>query len=280
MTGAPGALVDTGWLQHNIHNPSILLRDVTAPLPGESFDPASAFADAHIPGALSLDLALFSDPDTTLPHMIPSSGRFARQAGASGIANDNILVLYESRRLFAAARAWFLFRLFGSDRVHVLDGGLPAWRAAGGSIETGLAAPPPAAAFVPHLRASMLAGLGDVERLAAGEAVILDARSPERFAGLVPEPRPGIRSGHIPGSRNLPYGALLDDDGRFHPPDILRSIFASLGVSDGRPVVPSCGTGVTACVLTLGLHIAGFGDCRLFDGSWTEYALAHPAAAT
>jgi thiosulfate/3-mercaptopyruvate sulfurtransferase len=122
----------------------------------------------------------------------------------------------------------------------------------------------------------MLAGLGDIERLAGGEAVILDARSPERFAGAVPEPRPGIRSGHIPGSQNLPYGRLLDDTGHFLQPGQLRAVFRDLGVTEGRPVVTSCGTGVTAAILTLGLEIAGVLDARLFDGSWTEYALAHP----
>ena len=209
--------------------------------------------------------------------MVPSAGRFARLAGGLGIRRDSTIVLYETRRLFAAPRAAFLFRLHGCEAVHVLDGGLAAWREAGGPTEAGQGPPPPEpATFVPRLNARMLAGLGDIERLAAGEATILDARSAERFAGTAPEPRPGIRSGHIPGSRNLPYGRLLDEQGRFRTQGELRTMFAELGVTPDRPVVTSCGTGVTAAILTLGLAVAGFENVSLFDGSWTEYALAHP----
>ncbi len=269
------ALVDPGWLADHLTDPGLVVCDASSALPGEAFDSARAFRDAHVAGARFLDLALFADPDTSLPHMIPSQGRFARLAGVLGIGNDTTLVLYDSRRLFSAPRAWFLFRLFDLAHVHVLDGGLPAWTASGGAIESG--DPPPAvpARFVPRLRAGLLAGLGDIERLAAGEAVILDARSSERFDGTGQEPRPGIRSGHIPGSENLPYGALLEQDGRLKTPEELRALFASHGVTGERPVVTSCGTGVTAAILTLGLHTAGI-PSRLFDGSWTEYALAHP----
>ena len=194
----------------------------------------------------------------------------------AGIGNDTTLVLYESRRPFTAPRGWFLFRLFGLNRVHVLDGGLPAWRSAGGHVRSGPSAAPQPNTLIPRLRASLLAGLGDIEHLDAGDAVILDARSSERFIGTAPEPRPGVRSGHIPNSRNLPYGKLFQDDGRFKPAAELRDLFSGLGVSDDRPVITSCGTGVTAAVLTLGLHLAGFTNSRLFDGSWTEYAQAHP----
>jgi thiosulfate/3-mercaptopyruvate sulfurtransferase len=273
------ALVDPAWLQDRIGDPDLFVCDTTMPLPGEDFDPKAAFEAAHIPGAHVLDLDLLSDPDTTLPHMVPSPGRFARVASEIGIGNDTTVVFYESRRLFAAPRAWFLFRLFGLERVHVLDGGLAAWRDAGGAIESGKTARRPTADFRPHPRFGLLAGLGDIERLAAGSAVLLDARSSARFEAAAPEPRPGVRSGHIPGSRNLPYGALLDDAGRFRPPDALRALFAAQGVTDATPVVTSCGTGITAAVLTLGLHVAGITETRLFDGSWTEYALAHPEPA-
>ncbi len=278
MKEVTGALVDAGWLSRHVGDLDLVVCDASSAMPGETFDPRAAFHAAHIPGARFLDLELFADPEARLPHMVPSAGRFARLAGELGVGNDSTLVLYDSRRLFSSPRAWFLFRLFGCERVHVLDGGLPAWRAAGGETVSGEAPRPEPARFAPHLRAALLAGLGDIERLAAGEAVILDARSPERFDGSIPEPRPGVRSGHIPGSRNLPFGALLDEDGRFRQPDSLRALFASQGVSGARPVVTSCGTGVTAAVLTLGLHVVGVTDSRLFDGSWTEYALAHPDA--
>ncbi len=279
MSVTPGALVDAGWLQRHVGDQALVVCDASATLPGEAFDPREAFRSSHIVGARFLDLELFADPDTDLPHMIPSAGRFARLAGELGIGNDSLLVVYESRRLFSAARAWFLFRLFGMRRVHLLDGGLPAWQASGGAVETGKSAPFAATRFVTHFNAGLLAGLGDIERLAAGDAVILDARSAARFDGSAPEPRPGIRSGHIPGSRSLPYGALLDEGGCFRQPGELRSLFAARGVTGDRPVVTSCGTGVTAAILTLGLQVAGIADSRLFDGSWTEYALAHPDAA-
>ena len=279
MSGATHALVDAGWLQTHLDRPGLVVCDASSAMPGETFDARAAFAARHIPGARFLDLDAFVDPDSHLPHTVPSPSRFARLAGGLGIGNGSTVVFYESRALFSAPRAWFLFRLFGLDDVHVLDGGLAAWQGAGGPVAAGEPTPIEPALFAPHARYSMLAGLGDIERLASGDAVILDARSSARFSGDAPEPRPGLRSGHIPGSRNLPFGRLLAPDGRFHEPDRLRALFAELGVADAQPVVTSCGSGITAAVLTLGLHVAGFPEPRLFDGAWTEYALAHPDLA-
>ncbi len=257
-------------------DPDLVVLDATAPLPGETGDPADWFRDGHVPGARRFDLDLFSEPGADHPHTVPSATRFASLAGALGIGDDTTVVVTEGRRPFAAARAWFLFRLFGHDRVAVLDGGLPAWRAEGRAVETGDAAAVAAPRrFVPRLRNRLLVGLGDVLD-GAGGALLLDARAAGRFDGTAPEPRPGLRSGAIPGSRNLPYGALLEADGRFRSAAALRALFAEIGATPDRRLVASCGTGVTAAMLLLGLAVAGM-EGALFDGSWTEYARAVPA---
>ncbi len=271
-----GALVNPAFVEAALGQPGTVVCDATAALPGESYDPEAAFRDAHVPGARRLDIELFADPESELPHMVPSAGRFARLAASLGIGDDSTIILYESRRLFAAPRAWWLFRLFGHDRVHILDGGLQAWRAAGGAVETGAAAPSGVVPrFTPHLRASLLAGLGDIiGHIERGDRLVLDARSPGRFDGTAPEPRPGLPSGAIPGSRNLPYTELLEPDGRMRPPDALRALFATVGVTAESDVITSCGTGVTAAVLSLGLHVAGLREGALYDGSWTEFVQA------
>ncbi len=275
----PGSpLIGCDEVASRLDGGSVVVLDASAALPGEDHDPLAAFREHRLPGARFFDLGLFSDPDSPLPHTIPSAGRFARLAGALGIGDDTAVVVYEGRRLFAAARAWFLFRLFGHDDVRVLDGGLPAWRASGRRTESGDPQPVGASVFTPRYRTRLLAGLGDVLRPDPGR-VILDARALGRFEGRVPEPRPGVPSGHVPGSRNLPYGALIADDGRMKSPAHLRSLFAASGVGPSTAVVTSCGTGVTAAVLSLGLLHAGFGEAALYDGSWTEYAASGAARA-
>ncbi len=257
----------------------LAVLDATTLLPGERFDPQHAFEQAHLPGARFLDLDAFSDPDGDLPHMVPSQGRFARLAGALGVSNDTEVVLYDQTGVASAARAWWLFGLFGHDRVRVLDGGLPCWRGEGRALEHGASAAVPAGRFVPSLRARRLVGLGDMTALsrgalAVGATRLLDARSRGRFEGSVPEPRAGLPGGHIPGSASLPYGELLTGEGRFRSRDELRARFAAAGVGAGDPVVTSCGSGLTASVLSLGLVVAGFEPGALYDGSWTEWAQA------
>ncbi|MBE7210839.1 MAG: sulfurtransferase, partial [Gluconacetobacter diazotrophicus] len=242
-------------------DPLLVVLDATAVLPGERFDPARAFADGHVPGARRFDIELFSDPDSELPHTVPGQARFRRLVEALGIGSDSRVVVYDQSGVASAARAWWLFELFGHDAVQVLDGGLPAWRAAGGAVETGEPAPPAAPGrFVPRLRAARLAGLGDVAALSRDGfpgAVMLDARSRARFAATVPEPRPGLPGGHVPGSRSLPFNELLDADKRFLPPEQLRARFAAAGWRPGDRVVTSCGSGLTAAVLSLGLAACG-----------------------
>ncbi len=257
------------------HDGGLVVLDATTLLPGERFDPRAAFTQAHLPGARFLDLDAFSDPDTALPHTVPSQGRFARLASALGVSNDSEVVLYDQTGVASAARAWWLFGLFGHDRVRVLDGGLPCWRAEARALEHGEPAPAPVGRFVPALRARRLAGLGDVAELSCDASVrLLDARSRGRFEGSVPEPRAGLPGGRIPGSISLPFGELLTAEHRFLPPDALRARFAAAGVGEGDPVVTSCGSGLTASVLSLGLVVAGLEPGALYDGSWTEWAQA------
>lgn len=271
-------LLDAADLRARLGTPGLVVLDAGAAMPGETFDAGAHFRERRIPGARRFDHELFSDPETPLPHMAPSAGRFARLAGALGICEESTVVLYERGAAFAAPRARWLFRLHGHPRVAVLDGGLAAWIAAGGALESGEPAPPLPRHFTPRLRARLLAGLGDVEANATrGGALLLDARAAPRFDGTGAEPRPGIRAGHIPGSRNLPFGRLLAADGRMKPADALRAEFAAVGVDCGVPTIVSCGTGVTAAVLALGLELAGFGEPALYDGSWTEWATVHPA---
>ena len=267
----------------------VVVLDATTLLPGERHDPAARYREGHIPGARRFEIELFSDPEGGgLPHMVPSQGRFARLIGALGVDNDTHLVFYDQGGLVGAARGWWLAGLFGHDRAQVLDGGLPAWRAAGLPVETGEPAEPQARHFLPRLRAERLVGLGDMVALAQaqaqahahaqgqpGSSVVIDARSRGRFEGSAPEPRAGLPGGHIPGSRSLPFGELLAPDGRMLPPEALRRRFAEAGVSGGARPVTSCGSGLTASVLSLGLCVAGLPTGAMFDGSWTEWA-SHP----
>ncbi len=282
-----GPLISTaeldGVLRLRRDDRDLVVLDATTLLPGEHFDPQAAFAQAHLPGARWLDLDAFSDPDGDLPHMVPSQGRFARLVAALGVSNDTDVVLYDQTAVASAARAWWLFGMFGHDRARVLDGGLACWRAEGRALEAGASAPVPVSMppgrFVPALRARRLVGLGDMVELsshaaAAGAPRLLDARSRGRFEGSVPEPRAGLAGGHIPGSVSLPFGELLTGDGRFRPHDELRARFAAAGVGEGDPVVTSCGSGLTASVLSLGLVVAGLEPGALYDGSWTEWAQA------
>ena len=268
-------LVSTGWVAAALAaaSPGLVLLDATFFLPTEGRDAGVGFAQAHLPGARRFDIEAIADPETDLPHMVPSAGRFARLVGALGIGADSRLVFYDQKGLFSAARGWWLMRLFGHDAAAVMDGGLPRWLAEGRPTEAGEPAPVAPARFVPSLRAGRLRGIGDMlANVASGEALVLDARSAGRFDASLPEPRPGLPGGHIPGARSLPHTELLAPDQTMLPPAALRARFAAAGVDGSRPVVTSCGTGVTAAVLTLGLAAAGLPEGALYDGSWTEWA--------
>ena len=246
--------------------------DATEYLPTEPKDAVAEFHAAHIPGARLFDIDAIADAETDLPHMVPTPGRFARLIGALGVANDSFVVFYDQKGLFSAARGWWMMGLFGHDRAAVLDGGLPKWLAEQRPVESGEAAPATPAQFRPDFRAARLRGIGDMlANVATPRELVLDARGAGRFTGQIPEPRAGMRSGHIPGAANLPFTELLAADQTLLPPVELRDRLALAGADGSRPVVTSCGSGVSACILTLAMVQAGLPPGAVYDGSWSEW---------
>jgi thiosulfate/3-mercaptopyruvate sulfurtransferase len=267
-----GPLVDTDWLAAELGKPDLVVFDATKYLPNEDKDGLAEFRRAHIPGARYFDIDEIADPDTDLPHMIPTAGRFAKLVGRLGVSNTSRVVFYDQKGLASAARGWWLMGLFGHDNAAVLDGGLPKWQREGRAIEGGEPPIPRATEYRPDLRATKVRGIGDLLRnVEVQHELVLDARAAGRFTGEVPEPRAGMRSGHIPGSASLPYTDLLNADGTFRPVEAVRARLAQAGVDGKRPVVTSCGSGVTACILTLGMRLAGLPEGAVYDGSWTEW---------
>jgi thiosulfate/3-mercaptopyruvate sulfurtransferase len=275
-------VVSTEWLAGALGSPDLVVLDCTKYLPTEApLDGRTEFLKARIPGARFLDLDEAADPDDPLPHMVPTPARFAKVIGALGVGNATRVVCYDQKGLYSSPRGWWLLRLFGHMKAAVLDGGLPAWKREGRATEAGAPAPAAPSVFVPDLHAQRLAGIGDVKRIVRmhveegprpGGALILDARTKGRFDGTAPEPRPGLPSGHMPGAASLPFTELLNADGTMKDPAALRAAFAARGADADRPTVTSCGTGVTACVLTLGAVQAGLPEPAVYDGSWTEWA--------
>ena len=266
-------LVSSEWLAEALGAPDLMVFDATKYLPNEPFDGLTKFREAHIPGARFFDIDVVADPDTTLPHMAPTAGRFARLMGELGISNTTRVIFYDQKGLQSSARGWWLMKLFGHERTAVLDGGLPKWLAEGRATESGDAKPATPASYTPDFRADLLKGIGDVKRIIAdGSALILDARAKGRFDGTAPEPRPGLPSGHMPGAKSVPFNELLNADFTMKDAPALRARFAAAGADGSKPIVTSCGTGVTACILALGLKQAGLGDAAIYDGSWTEWA--------
>lgn len=265
-------LVTTEWLAGELGRPDLVVFDATKYLPNENKDGRAEFRRAHIPGARYFDIDEVADPDTDLPHMVPTPGRFARLLAGMGVGNATRVVFYDQKGLASAARGWWLMGLFGHDNAAVLDGGLPKWVREGRATETGDPAAPPPGSFRPDYRPTRLRGVGDLLRNVQTQAeLVLDARAAGRFTGETPEPRAGMRSGHIPGSASLPYTELLNADGTFRDPATLRDRFAAAGVDGSRVPVTSCGSGVTACILTLALRLAELPEGAVYDGSWTEW---------
>ena len=266
-----GPLVSTEWLAE-LGKPDLVIFDATKYLPNENKDGKALFLTGHIPGARYFDIDEVADTDTDLPHMVPTPGRFAKLLGALGVGNDSRVVFYDQKGLASAARGWWMMGLFGHDHAAVLDGGLPKWLKEGRAVEAGAPAPAAARSFRPDFRPTRLRGVGDVlANIGTQRELVLDARAAGRFAGTAPEPRAGMRGGHIPGSANVPFTDLLNPDQTFADAATLRARFAAGGVDGSRPVVTSCGTGVTATILTLGLRLAGLPEGAVYDGSWTEW---------
>lgn len=270
-------LVSTEWLAGALGAGDLIALDASAHLPDARRDARAEFHTAHIPGARFLDLASFTDPDSPVPSAIPNAGQFTQRMAKLGIAPNDRIVIYDDSAVKTSARAWFILRLHGARQVAILDGGLGKWRAEGRALETGepavRAAAPFGAAHGPgaiRSKQDMLANLG------SGAEQVVDARGAGRFSGAEPDFRPEIASGHIPGSRNLPFDQLLNADGTFKDAAGIRAAFAQAGVDLARPVATTCGGGVTAAVLLFALHLIGKGDVALYDGSWSEWG-ADPA---
>jgi len=268
---AVSPLVTSEWLAANLGRGNIRVVDGSWHMPQLKRDARAEFRQAHIPGAVFFDIDAIADRRTSLPHMLPSAAEFARSVGKLGIGSGDRVIVYDSRGVVSAARVWWTFRVFGHDRVAVLDGGFPRWRAEGHPVASGDAAPRPRR-FSARLRRRLVRDLASVRsNLKTRREQVLDARSRGRFDGTEPEPRAGLRSGHIPGSLNLPYEQLYQADGTLLGPDALRRQFEAAGLDLGKPIVTSCGSGVTASVLALGLAALGRADVAVYDGSWTEW---------
>jgi len=249
----------------------IIVLDASWHMPDTGRDAWAEYEAAHIPGALRFDIDQVADPRSALPHPLPAPDDFARMVGAMGISNSTEVVVYEAGPPFAAPRAWWMFRVMGHD-AKMLDGGLARWRAEGLPVESGPERAPAPQPFEARLQRQLLADADDVARaLDTNSAAVVDARSPERFRGVVEEPRPGIRAGHMPGALNLHYATLTDEDGRLKDDEALAAAFRDAGVEIGdKPVVTTCGSGVTAAILAMALDRLGT-PSAVYDGSWTEW---------
>ncbi|MFV3128572.1 3-mercaptopyruvate sulfurtransferase [Niveispirillum sp. KHB5.9] len=266
-------LVSPLWLETELHNPRLRILDASWHMPAARRDPKAEFLAKRIQGAQFFDIDGISDPDSPLPHMLPTAAAFAKSVAALGIGSDDIIVVYDVTGLSSAARAWWMFRVFGHDQVFVLDGGLPGWQRIGGPVEDGPVTAPTPGSFTPHYRPHLVRSVEEMRsNLESGAEQVLDARAAGRFEGTTPEPRAGLRGGHIPGARNLPFGDILDLETKLMlTGDALGERYLRAGIDLSKPITTSCGSGVTAAVLTLGLARLGVENVALYDGSWTEW---------
>lgn len=262
-------LVSTEWLA--AHLDDVRVVDASWYMPNEKRDAAAEFEAAHIPGAVFFDIDAIADRSTDLPHMMPSPPDFSRAVGALGIGKDRMVVVYDGSGIFSAPRVWWMLKAMGHDQVKVLDGGFPKWKREGRALESG-PAKISAADFSPLPQPAIIRNFDEVRGIVQSKsAQMVDARSPGRFAGSEAEPRAGVRGGHMPGAANVHFRTLLNCDGTFKPSAELREIFTRAGVDPQRPIVTTCGTGVTAAILKLALDDIGARDVALYDGSWTEW---------
>src|SRR5436190_22001962 len=282
MTPTDDPLVSTEWLAARLGDPAIKVIDASFKMPGILPLPKDDYLRSHLPGAVFFDVDAVSDHSNPLPHMFPNAEQFGRDVGALGIGNDNTVVLYDSGGWVAAPRVWWMFLSFGHKKIRVLNGGLKKWVAEGRKVESGQVTPKPAtfkATFDPGYTRSVGQMVANLESRAEQ---VLDARANDRYQGKVPEPRPGLRSGHIPGSFSVPYNQLFDAaTGAMKSLDELRAVFVGTGVKLDAPIVTSCGSGVSALVLTLALYRLGVRGSALYDGSWSEWGMqGGPPVAT
>lgn len=274
MTDRSQYLVDTAWLEEHLDSPDLIVLDGSWHLPTEQRDARAEYVAAHIPGALFFDIDEMSDETSPLPHMLPSTVQFASRMKRLGIGDGIRVVVYDTSAggLFSAARVWWTLRAMGKEEVAVLDGGFRKWRAEGRPVSDETPVARSARHFTPRLNAALIRDLDDMRALIGSRTEqIVDARGAGRFEGRDPEPRPGLRAGHMPSARNVPYTSLLNADGTMKSPPELKATFERAGIDLRRPVVTSCGSGVTAAVLSLALAQIGQPDAGLYDGSWAEW---------
>ena len=263
-------LVTTEWLAEHLRDRNFAVVDGSYALPTLQRDVQAEYRAGHIPGAVFFDIEAISDHSTELPHMLPGATQFGEAVGALGIGDGDTVVVYDSAGLYSAARVWWTFRIFGARNVLILDGGLPKWTAEGRPLEKGDGKRPPKK-FTAEMNVGPVAMLADVRMALTSEgAQVVDARSAERFSGKAPEPRPGLRSGHMPGSLNVPYSRLVEN-GRLLPRERIQAAFVEAGVDLDKPIITTCGSGLTAAILTLALELIGREPKGLYDGSWAEW---------
>jgi thiosulfate/3-mercaptopyruvate sulfurtransferase len=282
VTKTNDPLVSTEWLAEHLKDANVKLLDATFKLPGVLPLPKDDYLSAHIPGAVYFDVDAVSDHSNPLPHMFPSAEQFGRDVGALGVSDADTVVIYDAGGWVAAPRAWWMFLSYGHRDVRILNGGLKKWRAEGRAVESGEVTAKPAT-FRANYDARRVRSIEQmIANVASHAEQVIDARAADRFEGRAVEPRPGIRSGHIPGALNLPYNNLFDAaTGTMKPLDDLREAFTGAGVDTARPIVTSCGSGVSAAVLTLALYRLGVENTALNDGSWSEWGTADgPPIAT
>lgn len=273
---AEDPMVSTAWLAERLGDEAgVQVLDATLPKVGEAGEGRDSYRAAHIPGAVFFDINAMADPATDLPHMLPSPEQFADAAGVLGLRRDACLVVYDAHGIYSAPRVWWTLRVMGFPKVFVLDGGLKKWRAEGRPVETAERGLPPSD-VEPAMDPGLVQDLQGVRAaLTSGGAQVVDARPAARFRGDAPEPRAGLRCGHMPGARNLPFGEVLDPEGTLKPAEELRAVFRRAGVNLREPIVTSCGSGVTAATLALALARLGRDDVSVYDGSWAEWG-GHP----
>ncbi len=267
-------LVSTQWLADHLGKPGLRILDATLFLPGTPRDARTEFAQAHIPGAAFLDLDTLADPEDPAPHMLPPDDLMTQRLQSLGIDADSHIIVYDNSPIRSAARGWWMLRLYGvGAQVAILDGGLPKWLAEGRAVESGEPVSAPGNVVARRREGSVATKAEMIANIDSGAAQVVDARGAGRFTGTEPEPRPGMASGHIPGSRNLPYAALFDTDNSLKSAEDLRALFVDAGVDPDRPVITTCGSGVTAAILLAGLERLGNRDVALYDGSWSQWGM-------
>lgn len=262
--------VSTHWLADHLGAENLVIIDGSWHLPTSGRNGAAEYAAAHIPGAVFVDIDALSDASSPLPHMLPGEAQFAEAASRLGISNDSLIVVYDGAGLFSAPRVAWMFRLFGAKDVRLLEGGLPRWQAEGRAVSAAVEVPSPGV-FTARLERRAVAGFDDVKAsLDSGGRQVVDARSAARFMGEAPEPRPGLKSGHMPGSRNLPFDAIVEN-GALAPAATIRAELEKAGIDPAKPAICSCGSGVSAAIIALAMEKAGTPVAAIYDGSWAEW---------